>query len=419
MNARTYANEEQYHQWFIDNITEWTINQKTSRLLVIGHEISLFGGSVNGGLGSADLLAVDEDGLLWLIEAKLSSSAEFGRVWDQLLRYRDSMEHHNKWPALERQMLKFLCGKEKVKPASATIDKPESLKNTILTWLIRIGRTDIDANTFHNNISEQMRNGTLGLVVLADSDVPITRKIADKYEHGGPKAYLVAQPDHSGHILRCVYYSHAGQSIFRPQERTEFYDRSYSKCTEANLKKLLAPQLRPLVDEVIYPNLHMLGWNGRAHLIRSKSIAIALTFKSCEGETISVRIIDVGWSDADASRVSSTNRVPGTYGLKVNFRPVDLEKIVGIDEALQTVRRWATEPYKIGWRGRGEGSRIHDTPMTVDQYKKFAKEFEYSPTAGIKDFTKGDEVERQALESFFAFLMMIKGEIEMICSRSD
>ncbi|QXP86379.1 hypothetical protein [Methylococcus capsulatus] len=419
MNARTYANEEQYHQWFIDNITEWTINQKTSRLLIIGHEISLFGGSVKGGLGSADLLAVDEDGLLWLIEAKISSSAEFGTVWNQLLRYRDSMQRNNKWPALERQMLKFLCRKEKVEPHNTTIDKPKSLKKTISTWLAYIGRTDIDANTFYNNISEQMRNGTFGLVVLADSDVQIAREKADKYEHGGPKAYLVAQPDHSGHILKCVYYSHAGQSIFRPQERTEFYDRSYCKCTEYNLKEFLAPQLRSLVDEVIYPNLHILSWNGRPHLIRNKSIAIALNFKSGEGETIPVRIIDVGWSDADASRVSSTNRVPGTYGLKVNFRAVDLEKIVCIDEALRIVRRWATELYKIGWRGRGAGSRIHDTPLTVDQYKKFAKEFEYSPKADIKDFTKGDEVERQALESFFNPLMKIKDEIEMICSKSD
>ena len=64
---RTYANEAEYHQWFIDHIDQLFLPDRSTPILVIGHELSLFGGSRNGGSGSADLLAVDVEGRVWLI----------------------------------------------------------------------------------------------------------------------------------------------------------------------------------------------------------------------------------------------------------------------------------------------------------------------------------------------------------------
>lgn len=213
---RSYANEAEYHQWFINHIHQVNLLNRAVPILVIGHELSLFGGSRSGGSGSADLLAIDGECQVWLIEAKMASSAEFGTVWAQLARYRDSLQAHNRWDVLERQMLKFLSGREICQPATPRYRGYASLHAVLADWLTGLSGKERHADAFASATAEQLRTGTLGLAVLAD--IPPPRQVcgvADALSHGGPKAWITSHPCQGARRHEPTITEAPGYSIFR------------------------------------------------------------------------------------------------------------------------------------------------------------------------------------------------------------
>jgi hypothetical protein len=409
---RKYANEADYHQWFINHFNQLALPSKSKSILIVGHELSLFGGSKKGGSGSADLVAVDEEGCAWLIEAKIASSAEFNTVWEQLIRYRDSLQAHNRWDVLERQMLKFITGREKCKPASPIFQGCDTLCDVFQVWLKSIGKTSSDPEKLTTTFSEQIRTGTLGLAVLADTKHPNVIREALLYKHSGPKIYIVTHALEGIAQSDIAYFDEPGKSDFNPSNKEVYYDRSYPVCSVENLAEFLDAPLRSLVEEILYPGLVNLGWDGKDNLgTNKKSITFSINLVDKHGKPNSIRLVDVGWTDADASRVSKTQRLPGSFGLKVLFHPYDLHKTLGETKACELVNHWAIALHQCGWRGRGIAINIHKKPLFLDEFKKFAKEFEYQPTTGVKDFTVGSEQEKQAL---YKFLMLIDNIISDI-----
>lgn len=408
---RTYANEAEYHQWFIDHIDQLFLPDRSTPILVIGHELSLFGGSRNGGSGSADLLAVDVEGRVWLIEAKVANSAEFGTVWEQLVRYRDSLQAHNRWDVLERQMLKFLNGREKCQPVSTRYQSCATLRDVLGLWLASLGRTTTDVAAFTAGVAEQLRAGTLGLAVLSDIEHTLIARDAERHPHGGPKAFFVARLQQGQPRAATRHFQEPGEQAFQASEPEHFYDTAYPVCRPETLAAYLDPSLIPLVEAILYPGLRQLGWDGRDYLNNRKSITVALPFADAAGRSCWLRLVDLGWTDADASRVASTQRLPGSYGLKVLFHPFDLHRGLGEDLAMERLNAWAPRLYACGWRGRGVARDIHRVPLTRELFRKFAKEFEYEPSPEIKDFTRGDAAERRDLQRLLQLLASIVEDI--------
>lgn len=411
---RTYANEADYHQWFIDHYNELALPERYVPILIIAHELSLFGGSKNGGSGIADFIAVDADGHVWLIEAKIASSAEFNTVWEQLVRYRDSLQAHNRWDVLERQMIKFITGREKCKPVSAIFEGCVSLPEVLQAWLSSIGKTNENPDKFASKVAEQLRTGNLGLAVLADIKHDAVIREAPKYNHGGPKIYIVTHTDNEKAQSETVYFDAPSQSDFKPSKKEHYYDTSYPVCSVNNITEFLDAPLRPLVEEILYPGLKKLGWDGNDNLrTNKKSITFSIKINDKFGTLRSIRLVDIGWTDADASRVKKTQRLPGSFGLKVLFHPYDLHKFLGDHKALELVNRWAPALHQCGWKGRGIAKKIHEKPLLPSEYSKFAKEFEYEPSPDMKDFTSGGESERKAIYRFLAMLELIISEIRL------
>jgi len=409
---RPYANEADYHQWFINHVDHLPLPDRRVPILIIGHELSLFGGSRNGGSGSADLVAVDMEGRVWLIEAKIASSAEFGTVWSQLGRYRDSLQAHNRWDVLERQMLKFLAGREICQPASLRFRGHDSLLAVFKDWLASLGERGRDAAAFTDGVAEQLRTGTLGLAVLADIPPPaIAREAAVHHAHGGPTAWFLAHAHQGEARLETCYFQGPGIMSFQASEPTVFYDTAYPRCRVDTLAEYLDPMLIPLIEEILYPGLRRLGWNGHDARNNAKSITIALPFMNAMGQLQPLRLVDLGWTDADASRVVATQRLPGSYGLKVLFHPYDLHQGLGESLALERINGWGPKLHTCGWRARGVARNIHVAPLTREEFRKFAKEFEYEPSPRIKDFTRGDQTEREALLRFLALMENIIADI--------
>jgi hypothetical protein len=84
------ANEEHYHQIVIKNMDGFpNIGKPNAKLrsFVWGHEMDLHDAGRGGGNGSADLLIVDEEGMVWLAEAKFDFTTERGPVvWGSRVR---------------------------------------------------------------------------------------------------------------------------------------------------------------------------------------------------------------------------------------------------------------------------------------------------------------------------------------------
>jgi hypothetical protein len=87
---RFCANEDDYHQRVIQNMAglpEALGSGDGVRAFVWGHELDLHDAGRGGGNGAADLLTVDDFGMVWLIEAKFDKTFEKGDfVWGSQLR---------------------------------------------------------------------------------------------------------------------------------------------------------------------------------------------------------------------------------------------------------------------------------------------------------------------------------------------
>lgn len=383
---RPYANEADYHQWFINHVDHLLLPDRRVPILIIGHELSLFGGSRNGGSGSADLVAVDMEGRVWLIEAKLASSAEFGTVWAQLVRYRDSLQAHNRWDVLERQMLKFLAGREICQPASLRFRGHDSLQAVFRDWLASLGEGGRDAAAFSAGVAEQLRTGTLGLAVLADIPPPaIAREAAVHQAHGGPTAWFLAHAPQGEARLETCYFQGPGLMQFQASAPTVFYDTAYPRCRVNTLAEYLDPVLVPLIEEILYPGLRRLGWNGQDARNNPKSITIALPFVNGMGQLQALRLVDLGWTDADASRVDATQRLPGSYGLKVLFHPYDLHQGLGESLALERLNGWGPKLHACGWRARSGAQHPRKTldPGAIPQVRQGIRVRTFTPPQGF------------------------------------
>lgn len=88
-----------------------------ARTLFWAHELTLHDAGRGGGNGSADLMTVDETGMVWLIEVKFNFSLESGtQVWHgQLARYRNALMTMS-WQEIVRYTHRFLTGFEQTKP---------------------------------------------------------------------------------------------------------------------------------------------------------------------------------------------------------------------------------------------------------------------------------------------------------------
>jgi hypothetical protein len=67
------ANEADYHQRvinYMEGFPDILKSRSGLQVFVWGHEVDMHDGGRNGGNGKVDLFTVDEEGMVWLIEAK-------------------------------------------------------------------------------------------------------------------------------------------------------------------------------------------------------------------------------------------------------------------------------------------------------------------------------------------------------------
>ena len=139
----TFELEADLVRLFADSVHRFPIEALSpgaTRLLIIGHETRLPEAGKGGGGGSVDLLAVDDRGELWVIEAKLSRNAECVPLYvfaNQLLRYASALRQVE-FSTLHGHLQDFAFGRRGIRPPEYLASRwlcARSLEEMLGAWL--------------------------------------------------------------------------------------------------------------------------------------------------------------------------------------------------------------------------------------------------------------------------------------------
>lgn len=402
--SQHFANEADFHQRIILNPDAFPTlfrGAPAARTLFWAHELTLHDAGRGGGNGSADLLTVDETGMVWLIEVKFNFSLESGaQVWhNQLARYRRALMTM-RWQEIVRYTHRFLTGFEQTKPQLSLRTDAVSLDECIAEWLVAVEADAAPGGSIVSKMAERLRSGNFGVMLLSDyfnaSDLAEAKSFAHSV-HGGAVAYAVVDPDSTGFHWHVKYFrpgvdqgAAAGAYV-----TSDFVPEKMPLVTPSRLRSLVSPACRNLLDTLVYPRLHALGWDGRHVAKRSAFDALV----PVSGGLLPLLV--VGTSELDAKALERHAKIDGGQTLKINPR---LKEVLNQTGNLTFVNAYMKLFYELGWRGRRRENkhlRWGVTDITAEEIRASEAAMIYYPTADQRDHS-GREGDAENLSNFFS-----------------
>ncbi|GAA4713906.1 hypothetical protein [Brevibacillus fulvus] len=326
-------------------------------LFVWGHELWLPEGGKKGYTGAIDLLATDETGNVWLIEAKQSANPELSPlIWEnQIVNYRRGLARRTP-EEVSLKTRRFLLNKGELGLAHPFLSPDcDSLLEAFCSWADHQGMDRAMGSWLYNQTMKQIANETVISAVMADTfrkDVWEGRPADDK-----PYGYIVvegrAEQFQATAVMTGDRFAAVTDNDYGAQAKswTELvHEKRRVKPTPETVGLYLAPQIQPLYLSCL-DQLRLLNWDGR---YKSNTKAFIVDMPTKYGVPIRIHL---GWVDFDAS-FPIEHRLPGELGLKFNidFRHFKNSQ----DEQLQaTGYRLAKRlAEKARYNGRGKGLNI-------------------------------------------------------------
>jgi hypothetical protein len=397
--------EFELHQMLVQNIDCLPAEMRSrpdASFLAWASELRLHDAGKNGGDGWADLLIVDELGKSWIIEVKLSTNTELNaNVWQQLIRYRDSAMQMS-WADIHNYADRFLDGMGRVKPISDSFYNKESLVDVVKQWQTMLGRALIPAEDIVRSVAASLKDGSIGLAVIADRRCETVINGADNVQHTGDLAYITVAPV-SGQLDLDSKFIRSGKAVSH-KAPSEIVNEVFYKCKNEKKTKLTASILEERLNpvslaswrKIIRPALLELGWDGSIAYEAEKGMTLNVI---CKGEPAA--IVRIAFSDADAKDIDRKFKIPGTYGLRIDFTPWYIKgKFSRPDISKEDIERFAGKLYALGWRGSGTAKKTAGTASIPDDiYLKWSY-MRYYPSGKVKDFLGRDD-DPEKIEAFF------------------
>jgi hypothetical protein len=411
-----YVNQTEYHQWFINAADKFPDELKRTpenQVLVWANGLRVFDAGRNGGDGGVDLLTIDEEGMVWVLEAKLWNNTELNRgIWNQLGRYRQGLMSTD-WNTIHRYSRSFIRGKRPNKPRFPQFQGCEDLIQVLRVWQQIINRTKMPAENLKNYLAQSLQQGTFGLAVLAERYSEDVIKGAENFVHDGPLAYILAVPE-KGNLEIAVKWLKKSkkfqsqiielnsfkQSAFDKYEKEMFFQ----KCVPGNFWDGLCLGARSLWDRILEPWLIEHGWDERSTENNKKSLQINLPVGSDQ-----IYLFRSGWASTDSKYVIRENKTFGNFALRLHWW-LWLNKGKPFMEK-DFIESWAKKLYEQGWRGSGDGKNLGVSPLSQEEFKRCTLVMKYKPEKGVQEFTgrPGDE---NALTSFLNLMDLFLKDIE-------
>ncbi len=346
-------------------------------------------------------MTVDETGMVWLIEVKFNFSLESGtQVWHgQLARYRNALMTMS-WQEIVRYTHRFLTGFEQTKPQLPLRKNAGSLDECIGEWLVAAEAEAAPDGSIASIMAERLRSGNFGIMLVSDYFKASDRAAAESFAHtvhGGPVAYAVVNPDETGFHWHVKYFRPGADpgSVISASVTSDFVPEKMQLVTPTRLRSLVSPACRNLLDAIVYPRLHALGWNERHVAKRSAFNAIIPVGGS------SIPLLVVGTSELDAKALERHAKIDGGQTLKINPR---FKAVLNQTGNLAFVNTYMKRFYELGWRGRRRENkhlRWGVTDISAEEISASEAAMIYYPVEDQRDHS-GREGDAENLSNFFA-----------------
>lgn len=399
-----YANEEHLVHEFIKYTFNHKvdISEKKSAFLVWGYELWLPEGGKNGYSGSIDLIATDEHGNVWLLEAKQSANPELSpAIWDnQILNYRRGLAllPHKIISMRSRRFLMNAGGFTSV-PMFIN-ENCNSLFHAFVNWSQHLGKDMEYARNVYNSTIQHIQDQTVISTVLADvlrQDVwenrpkdcksygyIVTQGTGDQFSARGiidiPGENRAVVSDHSSTVRDWAELSKEKEIV---------------KPTPNSVELYLTNQVVPFYKQCL-ENLIQLGWSGSYHP-NKKAFTVDMPTKY--GPDIRIHL---GWVDFDGN-FSIKNRLPGELGLKFNIDFRHFKKSENKQDretGYALAKRLAKEAH---YNGRAAGLNIQFRDLTEQEKDSWDWEMYRRITRENRDYL-GRPSESKDFEAAWQFL---------------
>ncbi|QRG67209.1 hypothetical protein [Brevibacillus choshinensis] len=361
-----YANENHLVTEFIQYTLQNKLvlaSGKECALFVWGYEFWLPEGGKRGYTGAIDLLATDDRGNVWLIEAKQSGNPELSsHIWEnQIMNYRRALGRRTQ-EEISLKTRRFLLNKGAGGLSHPYIsDGCDSLLDAFRNWAVYQGEGAEFGNQLYNLTLKQIYEETVICAVMADEfrkEVWEGRPIDEK-----PYGYIVVEGTGEAFHATAIVHSDRLEHV-----TDQHYDSRATSWTEVvNEKKKVKPTpetvgtfLTPQVQSLYRKCLDQLRDSGWCGISKSNSKAFIVDLPTKYSVPIRIHL---GWVDFDAS-FSIENRLPGELGLKFN---IDFRHFKNSsDKETQNVgyrlaKRLAEQ---ARYNGRGKGLSIQTRELT-------------------------------------------------------
>ncbi|MCX7780013.1 MAG: hypothetical protein N2491_03730 [Negativicutes bacterium] len=396
-----YINEKEFVRKFINE----TMNQKISfngeshHWLVWGAEIWLPEGGRDGFSGSLDLIATDDTGKVWLVEAKLRTNPELcPAIWQkQILPYRYGLAQLTP-DTINRRSRRYLINQGAIKVAVHESQDYRHLYDAFIVWSKDKGFSDNTARELYNKTMQAIRDENIVCAVLAD--IPSMEVWEARPSDGKAYAYIFANVTTSGFETNVVYDPGSGGNI---AVNTDFalqvknWDelarhKQEVKPTPQSVEQYLTNDSAEYYRECIR-RLVACGWSGKYH---SNSKAFIVDMPTVYGPSIRIHL---GWVDFDA-RVPMKNRLPGELGLKFNIDFRHFKKSPQREMGYSLAKQLAKT---ANYNGRGKGLNLRYRDLTEEEKESWDWEMYRCVTAFDRDYL-GNSGERKDFEAAWSFL---------------
>ncbi|MGO0060138.1 hypothetical protein ACTID9_09045 [Brevibacillus fluminis] len=330
-------------------------------LFVWGHEFWIPEGGKNGYTGAIDLLATDECGNVWLIEAKQSCNPELsGTIWEnQIMGYRRALSRRTQ-EEISLKARRFLLNK-----GGSGFSHPyrshecDSLLEAFRNWAVYQGKEAAFGNKLYHQSMQHIREEAFICAVMADTfrkDVWEGRP-SDEKQYG----YIVVEGTEASFQATAVvtsdrvdYGNHQDYDA-RAKSWTELVNEKRTvKPAPETIGLYLTPQVHSLYRECL-ARLQEVGWRGD---YKSNSKAFIVDLPTKYGVPIRIHL---GWVDFDAS-FSIENRLPGELGLKFNidFRHFKSSPDQSLQQEGYRLAKQLADQARYNGRGKGLNIQIRD-----------------------------------------------------------
>lgn len=387
-----YAGEKHLVQEFIEYTLKKPIEicNRPVNFFIWGYEIWLPEGGRYSGPGRLDLLATDDNGRVWLIEAKHSLNPELGAaVWNsQILNYRKTLSQlkSNQIVLWSCRYLTGKCfGSKRPRIISQSCD---SLLKAFEEWLKYLGRENFREEAYHlyNKSLNDLKNEDVVSAVL--SDVYKDEVWKERPADGKDYAYFISSGRGDNVKIRVLLDSNnktkgeLSENIIPKTWAELMKDKRSEMPTPVSVRNVLSNDAVELYDYLL-ECIKNLGWDG-TYRYNSKSYVILLP--SIYGPCIGIQI---GLVDYDAKSHSMMTKLPGQAGFKCD---IDLSEFkrhkefnrIGLEIAEKLV-------LNAGYVGKGAGKAVGQRRLSKSEREKWSWILNHRPNdSNCRDFTGRD-----------------------------